>query len=154
MQRLWDGTNHACHQYCGHCSELSLLLCAIPFKVHDSSIWLSPGTSALCEVQCGDPVAKPSHLQSEEPGSESSLQESAGQEAQAYLLTEFYCLLVTGETVVQRKRRQEELSPAMFFLLKMEALVPLTPLSSPNQVRWENPHRAHDRGASHHSRKF
>ena len=87
MQSLWDGMDHGCQQYCDHCSGLSLLICAIPSKVHDPSIWLSPGTSTLHAVQCGDPTAKPSHLQSEEPGSEDSSQEGAGQEAQAYLVT-------------------------------------------------------------------
>lgn len=123
-QSLWYGMNRGCQQYCGHCSELSLLLCAIPFKVHDPSIWLSPGASTLRAVQCGDPAAKPPHLQSEEPGSEGSSQEGAGPEAQPYLLTQLHCILITGETVVQQKRRQEELSPAIstFFLFQKRSV--------------------------------
>lgn len=74
--------------YCGHCPELSLFLCAIPFKVYDSSVWLSPGSSALPAVQCGEPTVKPLRLQSEEPGGEGCSKEDADQEAQTYLLTQ------------------------------------------------------------------
>ena len=74
--------------HCGHCPELILFLCAIPFKVHDSSFWLSPGASAIHAVQCGDPATEPPYLQSEEPGGEGSAKEDAGQKAQAYLLSQ------------------------------------------------------------------
>lgn len=77
-----------CQQCFGHWPELSTVLCVIPFKVHDSCIRLRPGASALCAVQCGDPTAKPPHLQSEEPGGEGSSEEDAGQEAQASLLAQ------------------------------------------------------------------
>ena len=63
--------------------ELILCLCAIPFKVHDSSFWLSLGASSICAVQCGNPTTEPPYLQSEEPGGEGSSTEDAGQEAQA-----------------------------------------------------------------------
>ena len=68
-------------QPCGFCLDLILFLCAIPFKVQDSSFRLSPGASPILTVQYGDPTTGPPYLQSEEPGSEGSSKEDAGQEA-------------------------------------------------------------------------
>ena len=80
--------NRGCHHHCGHCPELIFVLCAILFKVHDPTFRLSPGASAILAVQCGDPATEPPYLQSEEPGGEGSSKEDAGQEAQAYLLSQ------------------------------------------------------------------
>ena len=79
--------NHGCQHHCGHYPEFIFVLCAIIFKVHDSTFRLSPGASAILAVQCGDPTTEPPYLQFEEPGSEGSSKEDAGQEAQAYLLS-------------------------------------------------------------------
>ena len=79
--------------HCGHCPELILFLCAILFKVHDSTFWLSPGASAILAVQCGDPTTEPPYLQFEEPGGEGSTEEDADQETQAYLLSKALLLL-------------------------------------------------------------
>ena len=67
---VWDGMDPGYLQPSICCPELILFLCAIPFKVHDSSFWLSPGASSICAVQCGDPTTEPPYLQSEEPGGE------------------------------------------------------------------------------------
>ena len=85
---VWDGMDPGYLQPSICCPELILFLCAIPFKVHDSSFWLSPGASSICAVQCGDPTTEPPYLQSEEPGGEGSAKEDAGQKAQAYLLSQ------------------------------------------------------------------
>ena len=82
-----------CQQHCDHCPELIFSLCAIPFKVHDSSFWLHPGASAIHAVQCGDPATEPAYLQFEEPGGEGSSEEDADQETQAYLLSKALLLL-------------------------------------------------------------
>ncbi|XDB50210.1 hypothetical protein AB1E18_003779 [Capra hircus] len=50
-------------------------------EVQDSSFRLSPGASPILTVQYGDPTTGPPYLQSEEPGSEGSSKEDAGQEA-------------------------------------------------------------------------
>ena len=75
-------------QHCCLCLDLILFLCAIPFKVHDSSFRINPGASPILTAQCGDPTTGPPYLQSEEPGGEGSSKEDAGQEAQAYLLSQ------------------------------------------------------------------
>ena len=85
--RIYDGMDPGCQWHCGHCSELIFFLCAILFKVHDSSFWLSPGASAIHAIQCGDPTTEPTYLQFEEPGGEGSSQEEVVQETQAYLLS-------------------------------------------------------------------
>ncbi|KAL6092813.1 hypothetical protein STEG23_016561 [Scotinomys teguina] len=58
-------------------------------KVHDSSVWLSHGASAVFAVQCGDPDAKPPYLQPEKQRCNSSSAEDADQEAKVYECCEF-----------------------------------------------------------------
>ena len=132
-------------QHCGLCLDLILFLCAIPFKVHDSSFRLSPGASPILTVHCGDPITGPPYLQSEEPGGEGSSKEDAGQEAQAYLLSQ--ALLpphnrrkIAGK-VMRKKRRQKDFTPKLSqheFFSTTEVFVSLIPVPSPCQARWGN----------------
>lgn len=65
-----------------------MLLCVISPKVHDSSVWLGPGASAVFTVQCGDPAAKPPYLQPEKQRRDGSSEEDADQEVQAALVAQ------------------------------------------------------------------
>lgn len=77
---------HGCQQCCHPHPAFTLLLCVIPPKVHDSSVRLNPGVSAVFAVQCGDPAAKPPHLQPEKQRRQGSSEEDADQEIQADLV--------------------------------------------------------------------
>ena len=83
---------HGCQQCCHPHPEFTLLLCVTPPKVHDSSIWLNPGVSAVFAIQCGDPAAKPPHLQPEKQRCEGSSEEDADQEIQADLVAQVLLL--------------------------------------------------------------
>lgn len=148
-----------CQQYCDYCPELILFLCALPFKVHDSSIQLSPGASALLTVQCGDPSVKPLHLQSEESGCEGSSEEDAGQEAQAHLLTQPPLLHQEEKLWERRGGRKKSCHSAIttFILSQNRGLSSSDPsalLQSSEMGNFHRPDDTHPQGAQSPQRKI